>query len=194
MDGERAPGPVRDAPFRDPRYAPRSLEVVPRSDGALVLLNTTPWSDRFATTNAALDHWAKAAPDRLWIAERNDAEGGEGWRSLTFAAAQSRIASLATALLALGLGPDRPLLILARNGIETVIPEAQGCCGALSMHTGAADQARLEAELVAVPRADRLECPDRLDRDFGADAVAGEDRDQCVHASYRSMSGTFDSR
>jgi glycolate oxidase iron-sulfur subunit len=34
------------------------------------------------------------------------------------------------------------LRVLARNGVETVIPYAQGCCGALSMHTGAADQAR----------------------------------------------------
>jgi glycolate oxidase iron-sulfur subunit len=34
------------------------------------------------------------------------------------------------------------LRVLARNGIETVIPAAQGCCGALSMHTGAAEQAR----------------------------------------------------
>jgi glycolate oxidase iron-sulfur subunit len=34
------------------------------------------------------------------------------------------------------------LRVLARNGVETVIPDAQGCCGALSMHTGAADQAR----------------------------------------------------
>jgi glycolate oxidase iron-sulfur subunit len=34
------------------------------------------------------------------------------------------------------------LRVLSRNGIETVIPDTQGCCGALSMHTGAADQAR----------------------------------------------------
>jgi glycolate oxidase iron-sulfur subunit len=34
------------------------------------------------------------------------------------------------------------LRVLARNGIETVIPEAQGCCGALALHTGAADHAR----------------------------------------------------
>ncbi len=34
------------------------------------------------------------------------------------------------------------LRVLARNGVETVIPSAQGCCGALSMHTGMADQAR----------------------------------------------------
>ncbi|MDO8211077.1 (Fe-S)-binding protein [Conexibacter sp. CPCC 206217] len=33
------------------------------------------------------------------------------------------------------------LRVLAHNGVETVIPQGQGCCGALAMHTGAADQA-----------------------------------------------------
>ena len=32
--------------------------------------------------------------------------------------------------------------VLTRNGVEVVTPTRQGCCGALSMHTGAADQAR----------------------------------------------------
>ncbi len=32
--------------------------------------------------------------------------------------------------------------VLTRNGVEVVIPPRQGCCGALSMHTGAAEQAR----------------------------------------------------
>ncbi len=32
--------------------------------------------------------------------------------------------------------------VLAENGVETVIPKHQSCCGALSMHTGAAGQAR----------------------------------------------------
>lgn len=34
------------------------------------------------------------------------------------------------------------LRVLARNGVEVVIPPNQGCCGSLSMHTGEADQAR----------------------------------------------------
>ena len=34
------------------------------------------------------------------------------------------------------------LRVLARNGVETVIPQGQGCCGALSMHTGAWEQAK----------------------------------------------------
>jgi glycolate oxidase iron-sulfur subunit len=34
------------------------------------------------------------------------------------------------------------LRVLAKNGVEVVIPEGQGCCGALMMHTGEADMAR----------------------------------------------------
>ncbi|MBK8050863.1 MAG: 2-hydroxy-acid oxidase [Anaerolineales bacterium] len=34
------------------------------------------------------------------------------------------------------------LRVLAQNGVETVIPRGQGCCGALSMHIGEAEQAR----------------------------------------------------
>lgn len=34
------------------------------------------------------------------------------------------------------------LRVLARNGVEVVIPRGQGCCGSLSMHTGEAEQAK----------------------------------------------------
>jgi glycolate oxidase iron-sulfur subunit len=34
------------------------------------------------------------------------------------------------------------LRVLARNGVEVVIPSDQGCCGALAMHTGEAERAR----------------------------------------------------
>jgi glycolate oxidase iron-sulfur subunit len=43
------------------------------------------------------------------------------------------------------LGPQinlATLRVLAENGVETIIPKHQDCCGALSMHTGAAGQAR----------------------------------------------------
>ena len=43
------------------------------------------------------------------------------------------------------LAPDinsATLRVLARNGVETVIPQGQGCCGALALHTGAADRAK----------------------------------------------------
>ena len=43
------------------------------------------------------------------------------------------------------LDPDigwATLRVLARNGVETVVPREQGCCGALAMHGGRAEQAR----------------------------------------------------
>jgi glycolate oxidase iron-sulfur subunit len=43
------------------------------------------------------------------------------------------------------LAPDinaATVRVLARSGVETVIPRGQGCCGALAMHTGAAGQAK----------------------------------------------------
>lgn len=46
------------------------------------------------------------------------------------------------------------LRVLARNGVEVVIPMDQGCCGALSMHVGDGSQARKLAQrnLAAFPR------------------------------------------
>ncbi len=38
--------------------------------------------------------------------------------------------------------------VLARNGVEVVLPRAQGCCGALSAHTGAGEQAKAFARAV----------------------------------------------
>jgi glycolate oxidase iron-sulfur subunit len=37
------------------------------------------------------------------------------------------------------------LRVLARNGVEVVIPQGQGCCGALALHTGESDLARQQA-------------------------------------------------
>ncbi len=102
------------APFRDPRYAPRRLDVVERAGGEFLLSNPTPFSTEHQTTTVSLAHWAAAAPDRLWLAERS----GDGWRRLTFAEAWDRIRALAAGLRQLGVVGERPLLILARNNID----------------------------------------------------------------------------
>lgn len=46
------------------------------------------------------------------------------------------------------------LRVLSRNGVEVVVPRAQGCCGALAAHTGAGDKAREHARknLAAFPK------------------------------------------
>jgi feruloyl-CoA synthase len=111
MDAELRP---QTAPFRDARYAPRRLDVEHRAGGELVLTNPTPFATPFQTTSAALDHWARAMPDRIWLAERS----GEGWRTVTFAEARDRIAALAGGLREMGVIGERPLLILATNGVD----------------------------------------------------------------------------
>ena len=100
--------------IRDPRYVERRLDVEHRADGSIILFNPTPYTDRFQTTNAALDYWAGRDPARVWLAERS----GEGWRTLSYGEARERVARLAGALSGLGLGRDKPLLILAGNGID----------------------------------------------------------------------------
>ncbi|MBX3485826.1 AMP-binding protein [Phenylobacterium sp.] len=111
MDAELS---IATAPFRDPRYAPRRLVVDERPGGEVVLTNPAPFDARHQTTVSALAHWAEAAPDRVWLAERS----GDGWRTLTFAEAWQRIGALAAGLRSLGVVGDRPLLILARNTID----------------------------------------------------------------------------
>lgn len=102
------------APIRDAFYAPRRLEVEHRAGGELVLRNAAPFSERFQTQTAALDHWAEIAPERVWLAER----AGEGWRTLTFAEAKARVEALAAGLVELGIVGPRPLAILAPNSID----------------------------------------------------------------------------
>ncbi|HEX3362194.1 MAG TPA: glycolate oxidase subunit GlcF [Solirubrobacterales bacterium] len=43
--------------------------------------------------------------------------------------------------------------VLSRNGVEVIVPAAQGCCGSLALHAGEAEQARALARrnLVAFP-------------------------------------------
>ena len=56
---------------------------------------------------------------------------------------QARVALLAGCVQQV-LAPDinwATVRVLARNGVEVVIPAGQGCCGALSMHNGEAGQA-----------------------------------------------------
>ena len=111
MDGESR---TQATGFRDPRYAPARLNVERRAGGELVLTNPTPFSTEFQTMTAALEHWARVAPSRVWLAERS----GDGWRAVTFSAARERIAALAGGLVAMGVVRSEPLLILANNGID----------------------------------------------------------------------------
>src|SRR5581483_9289955 len=109
-----APAKVK---MRDPRYAPVALEVERRPDGSLLLTNPRAVEGAWPTTLGPLEHWAIAAPDRTWLAERS----GEGWRTLSYAEGLAQMSAIAGGLEALGLPAGAPVLLLARNGIDTAL-------------------------------------------------------------------------
>ena len=76
-----------------------------------------------------LDFWAAVAPDRVFLADRHTAFGGDGaedpslrrvpgWRNVTFFEARTRARAIAQSLLDRGLNADRPIVILSGNSIE----------------------------------------------------------------------------
>ena len=86
-----------------------------RSDGSMVLRSARGLGAVPRSLGVLLERWAAAAPDRLFLAER---EASGGWRHLTYEAAAQAANSIGQSLLDRQLGPDRPLMILAENGID----------------------------------------------------------------------------
>jgi feruloyl-CoA synthase len=68
-----------------------------------------------AALTQCLASWADRAPDRVFLAERD--ERGD-WRRVTYGDALSRVRSLAQAIIDRKLSADRPVVILSGNGIE----------------------------------------------------------------------------
>src|SRR5271156_6690342 len=96
-------------------FGPLDPVVETRSDGVIVVRTAQPlppypdsWIDR-------LEHWAEVAPDRVFLGER---AGDGGWRALTYGRAWEKALRIGSALLARGLSPETPFLILSGNNIE----------------------------------------------------------------------------
>ena len=87
-----------------------------RADGTVIMRQRGPLPDHWPVLADYLDHWAETAPDRTWLARR--APGGGDWQRISYADARARARSLGAGLLSLGLGPERPLLILSENSLE----------------------------------------------------------------------------
>ncbi|MBI1205581.1 MAG: AMP-binding protein [Rhodopseudomonas sp.] len=114
------PNPTRLAqpsltPLRAVRLGRPEAVLDRRDDGAVVIRAAQAIGDYHDTLGAALGHWAKAAPDRVFLAQR-DASGE--WRKLTYAQVLDQVERIGAALLRRGLSPDRPIVIVSGNGIE----------------------------------------------------------------------------
>lgn len=96
-------------------FAEPSITAQERPDGSVLLRSTQPLSDYPPTVVQSFREWVGRDPEHVLIAERDDEDG---WREVTYGQADAAIRAIGQALLDLGLGPDRPLLMLSGNGVD----------------------------------------------------------------------------
>ena len=86
-----------------------------RDDGAILIRAKQPLGTYHRKLSEPLEHWAKAAPERTFLAQR-DAQGE--WRKLSYAEVLARVKRIGAALLRRGLSAERPIAIVSGNDIE----------------------------------------------------------------------------
>ncbi len=113
------PVSVADAPFVETELARPAVEVERIDSGPQAggwrLRSPIPLGSYPDNLVLCLRRWAKEAPDRLFLAER-DAEGA--WRRITYGETARLADNIAGALIELGCTPDRPIAILSDNSIN----------------------------------------------------------------------------
>ncbi len=96
------------------RFAPATVDVERRADGAIVLRSPQPLGAYERNVGEWLVKWAREVPERVFLAER----AGESWRRVAYAQALDAARRIGQALLERGLGPDKPVAILADNSVD----------------------------------------------------------------------------
>jgi feruloyl-CoA synthase len=102
--------PLRAISFGNP-----AVTIDRRDDGTIYLRPKLKLSDYPVRITDRLHHWAKEAPERVFMAER-DAAGG--WRKITYAQLLTSTRRIASALLARGLSAEKPIVILSGNSVD----------------------------------------------------------------------------
>jgi feruloyl-CoA synthase len=89
-----------------------------RDDGTIVLTSRQPLGQFERSIAEVLRKRAAGDPDRPLAAQRNE---HDRWVPVSYGEARAKADALAGALLELGLGPDRPLLVLSGNSLEHLL-------------------------------------------------------------------------
>jgi feruloyl-CoA synthase len=103
-----------NAPLRAVRFFSPEVELIRQADGACLMRSVEPLGDYDNRIGDWLDRWAVEAPDRAFIVDQTN----RGERTIRYGEARQAVLALAEGLLGYGLSPDRPLAILAANGID----------------------------------------------------------------------------
>ena len=103
------------APLRPVRLGKLDVVLEKGADGIMHIRAAQPLGKYHRKLSDALEHWAKTAPERTFIAQR-DSQGD--WRKLSYAQVLSDVRRIGAALLRRGLSPDKPIVVLSGNDIE----------------------------------------------------------------------------
>ena len=99
---------------RTSNFKPHDVSSEQRSDGTLLLRSNAEMGDVVYTSADWLHRWSEEAPERIFLAERS----GAGWREETYQSTLQKVRAIAASLLARGMGPDTPILIMSGNGVD----------------------------------------------------------------------------
>lgn len=95
-------------------YLPHSVLREDRDDGTIVMRSGLEMGPVARNTGEWLHRWAEEAPERVFIAERE----GDGWRELTYGETLAQVRAVAAALLARGMGPGKPIVVLSAPSVD----------------------------------------------------------------------------
>ncbi|WP_439407257.1 feruloyl-CoA synthase [Bradyrhizobium sp. DASA03076] len=87
-----------------------------RGDGSIVLRSQDALRDSARCIGDWLEQWARQAPDRIFLAERDGAD--TPWATMTYAGALRRVRAAASWILAQGFSAERPIVILSDNSVD----------------------------------------------------------------------------
>ncbi len=109
------PAASSDAPLRPISFGDPAVSIDRRDDGTIYLRPKMTLGEYPLRLTDRLHHWAKAAPNRIFMAER-DTSGL--WRQVSYAQLLASSRHIASGLLARGLSADKPIVILSGNSID----------------------------------------------------------------------------
>jgi feruloyl-CoA synthase len=100
---------------------PRSLFATPaivaerRDDGSTIVRSTAPLKPAARCVGDWLEHWARAAGDRIFLGERS---GDAPWTTVTYRDARKQVRGIAAWILAQRLSAERPVAVLSDNSVD----------------------------------------------------------------------------
>ena len=97
-------------------FSTPEIESHRHADGSIRLKSAVPLLPHDRCVGDWLEHWARQAPDRIFLGDRAGADAP--WATVTYKEALKQVRSAAAWILAEDLSAERPLVILSDNSVD----------------------------------------------------------------------------